>query len=298
MPDFLAKVEFNKSKSIRLRYNLKTNFSDASRLTNQFYLRSYNSVFKGNESLENELFHNANILYSRFSLYRGLIIRASANYTKKVNGYTNVVVFDDANSDPAQRTNQILTGQLISNPSENWMFNGAIYKTIKKIKYNIKGDVNLSTYTQNINNQLQTNTSKNYSLETGVETLFDNFPAIEIGYKRTIGNYTAGSSTSNFVRSEPFVNIDYDFLKGFVFNFDYKRSSYQNKSLNQKNVYELANATLSYKNEESAWSYTIKATNLFNTTFKQSNSFSDYLIRDTKTYILPRIVMFSIAYNL
>ncbi len=116
--------------------------------------------------------------------------------------------------------------------------------------------------------------------------------------RERLGIILQATSTSNFVRSEPFVNIDYDFLKGFIFNFDYKRSSYQNKSLNQKNVYELANATLSYKNEDSAWSYKIKATNLFNTTFKQSNSFSDYLIRDTKTYILPRIFMFSIAYNL
>jgi hypothetical protein len=298
LPDFLGKIEFNKSKSIRIRYNLKTNFSNASKLANQFYLRSYNSVFKGNSTLENELFHNASIFYSRFSLYRGLMMSASANYTKKAKGFTNSVVFDETNPDPTQRTNQFLTTQLIDNPSENWLFRGFAHKTIKKIKYKFKGDANLSKYVQNINNQIQNNTNNSYSLEAGIETLFDNFPTIELGYKRTIGKYTAGNSTSNFVRSEPYLNIDYDFLKGFIFNFDYKRSSSQNKSLNQKNVYELANAKLSYKNDDSAWSYKITANNLFNTTFKQSNSFSDYLIRDTKTYILPRIYMFSIAYNL
>ena len=298
LPDFLAKIEFNKSKSIRLRYNLKTNFSDASKLANQFYLQSYNSVFKGNENLENELYHNASIFYSRFSLYRGLMMHAMANYTKKIKGFTNLVVLDETNPDPTQRANRYLTTQLIDNPSENIMMNTYIEKTIKNIKYKLGGDINLSNYIQNINNQIQTNKNNSYSFETGLETLFDNFPTIEIGYKRTIGNYTSGASTSKFVRSEPFINVDYDFLKGFIFNFDYKRSNYQNKNLNQENVYELANATLSYKNEDSAWSYKIKATNLFNTTFKQSNSFSDYLIRDTKTYILPRVVMFSIGYNL
>lgn len=298
LPDFLAKIEFNKSKSIRLRYNLKTNFSDASKLASQFYLQSYNSVFKGNENLENELYHNASIFYSRFSLYRGLMMHAMANYTKKVKGFTNLVVLDETNPDPTQRANQYVTTQLIDNPSENVLMNSYIQKTIKKIKYKLGGTVNLSKYVQNINNQIQTNKNNSYSFETGLETLFDNFPTIEIGYKKTIGNYTSGASTSKFVRSEPFVNIDYNFLKGFIFNFDYKRSNYQNKSLNQENVYELANATLSYKNDDSAWSYKIKATNLFNTTFKQSNSFSDYLIRDTKTYILPRVIMFSIAYNL
>jgi hypothetical protein len=63
-------------------------------------------------------------------------------------------------------------------------------------------------------------------------------------------------------------------------------------------VYEIANATLSYKQENSAWSYKIKAQNLLNTQFKQSNGFSDYLISDTKTFILPRIIMFSVGYNL
>jgi len=298
LPDFLAKIAFNKSKSISVRYNLKTSFSDASKLTNRFYLQSYNSLYKGDENLENELFHDASIFYSRFSLYRGLMMRVSVNYIKKVKGFTNTVVFDETNPDPTQRTNQFLTRQLISNPSENWMFRGFVHKSINKIKYKLIGNVNLFKYVQNINNEIQANKSNSYTVETGLETLFDKLPTIEVGYKRTIGNYTSGNSVSKFVRSEPFLNIDYAFLKGFIFNFDYKRSSNQNKSLNQKNVYELANATVSYKKEDSAWSYTIKATNLFNTNFKQSNSFSEYLIRDTKTYILPRVLMFSIAYNL
>lgn len=53
-----------------------------------------------------------------------------------------------------------------------------------------------------------------------------------------------------------------------------------------------------YKNENSAWSYKITTQNLFNAKFKQSNRFSDYLISDSKTFILPRIFMFSIGYNL
>ena len=63
-------------------------------------------------------------------------------------------------------------------------------------------------------------------------------------------------------------------------------------------MYEIANTTLSYQKEDAAWSYKISAQNLFNAQFKQSNGFSDYLISDTKTFILPRIIMFSIGYNL
>lgn len=298
LPDFLATIEFNKSKKIELRYHLKTNFSSASTLVNRYYLQSYNSVFKGNESLENELYHNVNIYYNRFSLFRGLRLYARANYSKKVKGFTNVVVLDETNPDQTQRANRYITIQLFQNPSENITMNGHVEKTIKKTKYKLGGSVNLSKYVQNINNQIQTNKNNSYTTDVGIETLFDNFPTIEIGYKRTIGNYTSGNSITKFIRSEPYLNIDYSFLKGFIFNFDYTRSNYQNKSLGQKNVYELANTTLSYKNDDSAWSYKITVNNVFNTTFKQSNSFSDYLITDTKTFILPRVLMFSIAYNL
>jgi hypothetical protein len=44
--------------------------------------------------------------------------------------------------------------------------------------------------------------------------------------------------------------------------------------------------------------FKLSAQNLFDAQFKQSNSFSNYIISDTKTFILPTIVLFSIGYNL
>ena len=290
LPDFLAKIEFNKSKKITVNYNLKTTFSDASKFANRFYLQSYNSVFKGNEDLENNLYHTARIYYSRFSLYRGLMIYAIVNYNKQIRGVRNTVAFNDVN--------QFLTVKMFNNPSENFRGTIKLQKSINNLKYKVDVGFNNSKYIQELNNNIQTNTNNNYDYELGIETLFDNFPKIEIGLNRSIGNFTASTNTSKFVTTEPFVTVDYDFLEGFIFNFDYRQSKYQNKTLGQKNIYEIANATLSYKKEDSAWSYKITAQNLFNAQFKQSNRFSDYVISDTKTFILPRIIMFSIGYNL
>jgi hypothetical protein len=290
LPDFLAKIEFNKSKKITINYNLKTSFSDASKFANNFYLQSYNSVFRGNENIENNLFHAARIYYSRFSLYRGLMLFASINYNKQIRGVRNTVDFNDIN--------QFLTVKMFDNPSEDWRGNIHLEKTIKSLKYKFDVGFNNSKYIQELNNTIQTNTNNNYDYEIAIETLFDKFPTIEIGLKQDFGNFTASANTSKFVTTEPFINIDYNFLEDFIFNFDYTKSNYQNKTLGQKNTYEIANATLSYKKEDSAWSYKITAQNLFNTQFKQSNSFSDFLISDTRTFILPRILMFSIGYNL
>ena len=290
LPDFLLKIEFNNSKKIQLNYNLKSNFSEASKLANRFYLKSYNSLFKGNETLENELSHSARIRYTRFSLYRGLMFRASANFNKKIDGFRTAVEFEGVN--------QFLTIQMIENPNENWGFNASIRKRIKKIKYKLSGNYSNSKYLQSVDNNFIINKNENYNFNIGAEMLIHNFPTISLGFKRNINNFTSNNSISQFITDEPYINLDYDFLKGFIFSFDYTHYNYQNKQQNIKNKYTLANTTLSYRKENSAWTYKIEAKNLFDTEFKQSNSFSDYLISDTKTFIFPRIIMFSIGYNL
>ena len=290
LPDFLAKIEFTKSKKLQFNYNLKTSFSDASKFANRFFLQSYNSIFQGNENLENNLFHNARIYYRKFSLYRGVLLNASLNYTKQIKDVRNVVDFDNIN--------QFLTVKVFDNPSESIDGNIRLEKKIKKIKYKFSAGFSNNRYKQEVSNIIQINKNNNYDYQIGFVTLFDNLPTLEIGVKREIGDFISNNNTSKFSRTESFVNIDYDFLKGFIFNFDYRRNNYQNKILGQKNIYEIANSTLSYRKENSAWSYKIIAQNLFNAIFKQSNSFSDYLISDTKTYILPRVIMLSIGYNL
>ena len=290
LPDFLAKIEFNSSKKIELRYSLKTFFSDASKFVNQFYLQSYNSVFRGNSTLENNLFHSARIYYSRFSLYRGLIMNLSANYSKQIRGVRNTVEFDGIN--------QFLTPQLFKNPSESVDFRGNIYKKINKVRYKLDGSTSFATFLQEVDNTFQKNRNDNYSYNFGLETTFESFPNIEIGFKKSVGSFTSSNNKSRFKTNEPFVKIDYDFLKGFIFSFDYTLYDFENKTLNQKNRFDVANFTLSYRKENSAWSYKVFSNNLFNTGFKRNSSFSQFLISDTRTFILSRVLMFSIGYNL
>lgn len=111
-------------------------------------------------------------------------------------------------------------------------------------------------------------------------------------------NMTSYLFTSYLLKNNPLIYSTLSSLKGFVFNFDYTRSNYQNKTVGQKNIYEIMNATLSYTKENTAWSYKITAQNLLDAQFKQSNGFSEYLVSDSKTFILPRILLFTIGYNL
>ncbi|CAM1359496.1 carboxypeptidase-like regulatory domain-containing protein [Tenacibaculum xiamenense] len=290
LPDVFVNIEFNKSKKLKFNYNLKTNFSDVSKLANRFYLQSYNSVFRGNENLENELFHSARLFYSRFSLYRGLMLHASANYTKKVRGFRSTVDFDGIN--------RFVSVNLFDNPDENWGLRGSLHKKINKIRYKVQGSYRNSTFIQQVNNSLTNNVNKNYSYTLSTETLFDKFPRIEFGYKQSIGDYKSGATNSKFVTNEPFVDLEYTFLNDFTLKGNYNYYDYKNKTLGQQNNYSIANASLFYQKEDSPWNFKITAQNIFNETFKQSNQFSDYLISDTRTFIMPRVVLLSVGYKL
>lgn len=212
------------------------------------------------------------------------------NYNKQITAARNTVDFNDIN--------QFLTVRMFNDASESVRGNVHLEKTIKKFKYKFDVGFDYSTYVQELNNTLTNNRNNNYDYEVAIETLFDKFPTIEIGVRQDFGNFTTVTNTTRFITTEPFITIDYSFLEGFVFNFDYEKNIYHNRTLNQKNIYEIANATLSYQKENSSWSYKITAQNLFNASFRQSNSFSDFLISDSRTFILPRIIMFSIGYNL
>ncbi|WCC41503.1 carboxypeptidase-like regulatory domain-containing protein [Tenacibaculum finnmarkense] len=289
LPDFNIKLQFSKSEKLKLKYNLKSSFGNASQFANKFQLQSYNSVYKGNPLLENELYHSANLSYNKFSMYKGIMLLGNLNYVKKKKGIQNNIEF--------QETNQFITSVLVNNPETQWNFNSSIRKRIKKINYTLKSKISNSKYLQKIDNKYNTNIKNNLTLGLSAKTLYKKFPTIEIGYDKSIGNYTSNNNTSKFNTDKSFLNIDYDF-KDFVFTFEYEYYNYLNKQFNLENKYQLANTSLLYQKENSAWSFEVNAQNLFNSKFRNQNSFSDYIITDNKKFIQPFSLLFSLNYKL
>jgi len=289
LPDFNVKIQFSKSEKLKLKYNLKSSFGNASQFSNKFQLQSYNSVYKGNSYLENELYHSANLSYNKFSMYKGIMLLGNLNYIKKKKGIQNNIEF--------QETNQFITSVLVTNPETQWNFNSSIRKRIKKINYTIKSKISNSQYLQKIDNKFNTNINNNFTLGLSAKTLYKKFPTIEIGYDKSIGKYTSNNNTSKFGADKSFMNIDYDF-KNFVFTFEYQYYNYINRQFNLENKYQLANTSLLYQKENSVWSFEVNAQNLFNSKFRNQNSFSDYIITDNKKFIQPFSILFSLNYKL
>lgn len=290
LPDFLMKVAFTKTRSLNVKYQLKSNLPEIAKMAGNYYLQTYNAVFRGNTVLENELYHDLSVNYSQFSLYRGVLLAMNASYLNKLRGFTNTVAFNSVN--------RFTTVELLSDVSEHWSMGANLEKTIGKLKYKVSADYFGTEFVQKIDQSLVKNKSHNYSYELGIETLFEKFPSIEFGYRGVHGNYLSSNQVNSFSSYEPFIEVTYDFLKSFQWNFDYTYHQYRNVALGVRNTYQLANTGLLYQQEDSPWTFKISAKNLWNAAFKRSNSFSDYLVVDTKTFVMPRVVLLSVNYRL
>jgi hypothetical protein len=223
-------------------------------------------------------------------LFKGLTLFAGINYNKKVSSFKTVSQINGIE----QFNTQILFDQ----PEQSISLNGNFAKKINKIRYKLRSRFNYNDFYQIVNDNTTKNNSKTFSNTVSIESFFKDFPNLEIGYTKDFSNYKSFGNKNTFENDKLFIILEYDFLNDFILKADYSYDAYLNKNSKTKNTFDTANISLFYQKEDSAWGFEIMASNLFNISFKQQNSFSNFLISDSKTFILPRIVMFKVSYKL
>ena len=289
LPEFSSEVEFSSTKKLNFNYNLKVRFPSISQFAERFTLLNFNSIYQGNSQLENELYHLFQMRYYRFSLFKDIFYNFNVSYRLMEDNLKNRTTIQGID---------FVSSPILSDFEDKvWNIGGSLKKGVGRYKFSIKGNINLASYEKPINNQIIANTSNTYSFGTGLETRFSNFPNLELGYTKTTSEYRANAN-SNFQSDVYATFLEYDFLIDFIFKADYSFEKYENKTFNTKSTFDVANASLFYQKEDSAWGFEISANNIFDVAFKQRNSFSSILVSDEKTFILPRIIMFKVSYKL
>ncbi|SDS30514.1 TonB-dependent receptor [Winogradskyella sediminis] len=290
LPQFTTKVEFNNSEKLNFKYKLNARFPGINQLANNFVLSNFNSVYKGNNQLENQLYHSATLSYYKFSLFKNLNLNFNTSFNKRIESIKTVSELNGIES--------FNTAIMFDQPEHNWMLSGRVSKKINKIRYNLSSRFSYNDNFQILNNETNINISKSISSTIGIETSFKNYPNIEINYTKDFNNYKALNNTSKFENDQLEVILEYDFLNDFIFKADYTFDNYSNKSQATQTTFDTANASLFYQKEDSPWGFEVNATNLVDVKFKQQNSFNAFVISDSRTFILPRIVMFKVSYKL
>lgn len=286
-PQFNSDYEFNKSETLSFNYRLVNSFPEVNQLADRFILQNYNSVFKGNALLLNEQFHNANLRYSKMNLYRGITLHTNLIFNKKTKTTRNITELNGIN--------QYNTPILTENPETNWRFSGSISKKIYRFKLGINTNLNWFNYFQSINNIFTKNERNNQTIGISFKTAYKKWPDLNISYKKGFSQFK-GITYSNRKSNELNVHLELTLFKSFVYSFEHEY--FDNRNIGISNSFNISNSSLRYQKKNNALGFELFTSNLFNVKTKNSFTFSDFAINEQNTYVLPRVIMFSLNYKL
>ena len=294
LPDASIKVNLKKSETLRLRYNMRTSFTDVNQLAEGYVFNNYNSLYSGNRDLENSLSHNVNLSYFSFNMFNYTNVYGSINYSKRIDaikGSTRVTGVD-----------QVRTSVNSLFPDETISANGRFQKTFRKYKFNIGGNISYSKSNSIVTNRQgvdENRLSKTFSqiYRSGFSTNFRDVPNVDLGYVVSVNKSEINGVTNIFKTHSPYIGFDAFFLKSFVFNTKYTYNQVlQNGKKNDE--YQFMDVDISYQKKDSKWEYKIGVTNLLDSKSLNNNTSNDIFVSNSTYIIQPRMAVFNMRYNL
>jgi hypothetical protein len=289
LPEFYAEYEFKTSEKLRFNYNRYTNFGNSSNYANRLSLQSFNQIRRGNENLQNQIYQTASLLYSQFNMFKGLFYNARLSYTHRESSIRNQTQIEGID--------QISTSIFTDLPENTYNVNGTINKRIPNYTFTLGGNASLSDYSRIINDEVLDYESINFGYNAKVTTRYDDWPNLETGVRQSFSRLNSDAIDNKFTTLSPFAYLEYDWAD-FIFKFNYDYNYFENQTTGDVNRFELADASLFYGKEDSAWGFELSATNLFDIEFKRQNSVNEFIVADRRLFIQPRIVMFKVIYKL
>ncbi|WP_417799448.1 carboxypeptidase regulatory-like domain-containing protein [Tenacibaculum sp.] len=295
LPDASVKINLKKSETLRLNYAMQTSFTDVNKLAEGYVFNNYNSLYSGNRTLDNSLYHNINLNYFSFNMFNYTNVFGAISYSKRIQEIKSNTEFIDVN--------QVRTSVNSAFPDESISARANFQKSFRKFKLRLGGNISYGKSNSLITDR-QTNETRNRLAKTFSQTYTSKFstnfkeaPNFDVGYNVSINNSDIGGVENTFTTHSPYINVDAFFLKEFIFTSKY---AYNNVLNNGQTIdsYGFLRADLTYEKKGSKWEYKVGVTNLLNSTGLNQNSSNDIYVSNSSYVIQPRIAMFTVKYNL
>ena len=290
LPEFESEYKLGGSEKLRLNYRMRSSFNNASSYANRYRLSSFNRIYRGNENLENQLYHTLLLSYYKFSLFKGINYNFFFNYSNRVRSILNTTILEGIN--------QISSPVYTDLPNETYSFRGSFTKRLNDFRFTVDGNASLMSYSRIVNQNTIAYDSENYGYSLRIRTTFDDLPNLDVGYEHDFSAFGSDNFQNRFVQFQPFARLEYDFLNGFILKADYEYNYYKNQENDQVNRFQIGNASLFYNKLDSAWSFEVEVNNMLDANFRRENSFSEFIVTDSRIYLQPRTVLLKIAYKL
>lgn len=287
LPDFFALWQIKKSQSLTYNFSFQNNFTDINQLVMGTIIKSYSSLFRGNQMLENSLSQVHSLRYFKYNMFNFENIFANATYTRQVDAIKSRAVFNGIN--------QVSTPYNSNFADETFSAMGQYGRSfLKYYKASANASFNWNKFYNIVNGNNNSTESKTQNYTLSAATNYKKIPNLEVGYTLTLNNYL----NNNFRTDNPFVRLSYYFLDSFALNADYEFYHYYKKDKTVDNEYDFLSASLNYQKKDSKWEYKLSATNILNTKSLNDNSFDQFRVSNSQYFVQPRYIIFSIKYNL
>ncbi len=292
LPDFNAIWNIKKSESLRFNYAISAQYTDVNDYAEAFVFNNYNRLFRGNRNLENSLAHTYNLTYFSFNLFNYTNVSGNVSYARTINGFKN-------NTDIIAINQVSSPFNIDSNfPDETFSGFGRFSKRVKKLQFSLQANASLSKSNNLINDEIRESESFTQSYQTSVRSSYREWPNFEVGYRLSVNNYNNGGLEQTFYTQRPYANVDINFLKDFTFSAEWDYYNYNDNNNTVENSYSFVNANLYYQKGDSPWEFKIQADNLLNTEFTNQDSFNEQFNTTSQYFVLPRILMLIVKYDL
>jgi hypothetical protein len=290
LPDFETRIQFKKSEALTLRYDMRNQFTDVTRLAQGLVLNDYNSLQFGEPDLQNALSQNVSLFYSSFNLFNYTNVFARASYSSNMDQVRSLTNFENV-----IRTSSFFNSNFAD---ENVNISGRVQRTFGKIRASINTGFRYSKINQFIQGEKSLNEGYTQSYTPGIRTNFKVAPNVNLRYRYSVINNNQGSRKTTFVTNAPSIEFDAYIKKRVTFRTNY---SYTNQDLGDRTSQSFQNwdATLAYRKDRDAkWEYELKATNLLDIDSQVRSNANDVSVFTSETFIQPRFVTFRCTYTL
>lgn len=289
LPDFEMRIQFKKSESLQLNYNMTNTFTDVTNIAEGLVLNNFNSIQFGNSELQNALSHNIRLFYSSFNLFNYTNVFAGANYSKNIDQIRSLTNFESV-----IRTNSFFNSQFAD---ENASIFGRVQRTFGKVRASLRANFNYSKNNQFIQGIQSVNESFTQNYTPEIRTNFREAPNVRLRYGYTVRNNDQGSSSTKFITRAPSIEFDAYIWNALTFVTDFTYS--EQESNGQKDAFKTWNASLRYrKNRDAKWEYSLRASNLLDIDSNISNGAGNISVFSSETFVQPRFVTLRLTYTL
>lgn len=291
LPELNIEYKTDTNITLELDYSLESSFKEATEYANRYRLESFNQLYKGNENLENEQYHQARLSLRTFSMLNNTHANIGLFYNKRRKSVRKTTILEGID--------QISTSIYSDLPENNYSIFGSFSKNWWRT-LTLATSINSSfyDYSRIINAEQIDYKNKNfgYSIQTSFKK--KNYPYLKLIWKQSFSNSESNTYKSNYIITEPSAEFEYNFLRDFVFKADYAFTYSKQKQNKQKETYEMSNASLEFKRPNSLLGFEIRIENIFNIKYKRFHNTDQFMIYDQYVYIHPRTALFIVSFKI